>query len=72
MLSGGRVACRELIAQCVQAGLLGGGWDRHLFALKALAERKGLPVPAIFEDAVSDCWRLLPLSVCVTARLHYP
>ncbi len=28
--------------------LMGGGWDRHLFALKAEARAQGLPEPALY------------------------
>ena len=40
----------------MQEGLLGGGWDRHLFALKAMAEREGKPLPAIYQDEVRRQW----------------
>lgn len=31
---------------------MGKGWDRHLYALKAMAEREKLPVPEFFQDPV--------------------
>lgn len=31
---------------------MGKGWDRHLFALKAMAEREKMPLPEFYKDPV--------------------
>jgi len=53
--SGGEL--RAMIDQCskahgelVKLASMGQGFDRHLFALKSLAEKRGSPVPALFKD----------------------
>ena len=45
----------------VQEALFGNGWDRHLFALRKMAEDRGTSLP-IFQDKVID------ISVCLYKR----
>uniref|UniRef100_A0A023GLX5 Putative carnitine o-acyltransferase cpt2/yat1 n=1 Tax=Amblyomma triste TaxID=251400 RepID=A0A023GLX5_AMBTT len=59
MLSSGKnlSAARLLLEKCsrvhsllTKEAAMGQGFDRHLFALKVLAEEKGWPLPAVYED----------------------
>lgn len=55
----------RLVRECAQ----GKGVDRHLFALKCIAEKKGLPVPAFFQ---STPWKLLNHTILSTSNCGNP
>ncbi|KCV72970.1 hypothetical protein H696_00523 [Fonticula alba] len=49
--------------------LMGQGFDRHLFALRKLAEAKGMPTPAIFTDAA---YGIINQNILSTSTLSSP
>ena len=54
-----------LVKECAQ----GRGVDRHLFALKCIAEKNGLPVPEFFQ---SDAWAILNHTILSTSNCGNP
>ena len=42
--------CSAKHNQLVKEAAMGQGWDRHLFAMRKLAEAQGKPMAALFED----------------------
>ena len=63
-----QIATKEhsrLVRECAQ----GKGVDRHLFALKCIAEKHKLPLPALFQ---SDAWRTLNHTVLSTSNCGNP
>ena len=63
-----RVATKEhsrLVRECAN----GKGVDRHLFALKSIAERSEMPLPAFFQ---SEAWRTLNHTVISTSNCGNP
>lgn len=56
-------------ARLVKESAAGMGVDRHLFALKCIAERKGLPVPAFFQ---SEAWQMLNHTILSTSNCGNP
>lgn len=59
------IAHSKLVKECAQ----GKGVDRHLFALKCIAEKNGLPVPDFFR---SEAWRKLNHTVLSTSNCGNP
>jgi len=55
----------ELVKECSQ----GKGVDRHLFSLKCIAEKNGLPIPPFFH---SKPWKLLNHTVLSTSNCGNP
>jgi carnitine O-acetyltransferase len=55
----------ELVKECAK----GKGVDRHLFALKCIAEKNGLPVPAFFN---SNQWKTLNHTILSTSNCGNP
>lgn len=55
----------ELVKECSQ----GRGVDRHLFALKCIAQKNGLPIPPFFH---SKPWKLLNHTVLSTSNCGNP
>jgi hypothetical protein len=55
----------ELVKECAR----GKGVDRHLFALKCIAEKNGLPVPDFFN---SDAWKMLSHTILSTSNCGNP
>lgn len=55
----------QLVRECSQ----GKGVDRHLFALRSIAEKNGLPIPAFFH---SKPWKLLNHTVLSTSNCGNP
>ncbi|KAL3907835.1 MAG: hypothetical protein SGILL_008710 [Bacillariaceae sp.] len=55
----------ELVKECAR----GKGVDRHLYALKCIAERNGLPIPAFFH---SEAWSMLNHTVLSTSNCGNP
>ncbi len=55
----------KLVKECAQ----GKGVDRHLFALKCIAEKNGLPIPEFFR---SEAWRKLNHTVLSTSNCGNP
>ena len=55
----------ELVKECAK----GKGVDRHLYALKCIAERNGLPTPAFFH---SEPWSMLNHTVLSTSNCGNP
>ena len=49
--------------------LLGQGWDRHMFALRKLAERRGGAVPDVFTD---EAYKKLDDIILSTSTLVHP
>lgn len=63
-----RVATIEhsrLVKECS----VGMGVDRHLFSLKCIAERQGMPLPAFFE---SEAWKMLNHTILSTSNCGNP
>lgn len=63
-----RTATKEhsrLVKECAA----GKGVDRHLFALKSIAQRRGDPTPAFFQ---SDAWRALNHTILSTSNCGNP
>lgn len=56
-------------SRLVKESASGHGVDRHLFALKCIAERKGMPVPAFFE---SVAWKTLNHTILSTSNCGNP
>ena len=56
-------------ARLVKESAAGMGVDRHLFALKCIAERKGMPVPAFFQ---SQAWNMLNHTFLSTSNCGNP
>ena len=56
-------------ARLVKESAAGMGVDRHLFALKCIAERKGMPVPAFFQ---SEAWDMLNHTILSTSNCGNP
>ena len=56
-------------SQLVKEAAEGKGADRHLYALKCIAEKKGMPTPALFQ---SDAWRALNHTVLSTSNCGNP
>mmetsp|Transcript_21891 Transcript_21891/g.52085 ORF Transcript_21891/g.52085 Transcript_21891/m.52085 type:complete len:1010 (+) Transcript_21891:107-3136(+) len=59
------IAHSKLVKECAK----GKGVDRHLFALKCIAEKKGLPMPAFFR---SEGWKKLNHTVLSTSNCGNP
>jgi len=59
------IAHSKLVKECAQ----GKGVDRHLFALKCIAEKKGLPIPEFFR---SESWRKLNHTILSTSNCGNP
>jgi len=59
------IAHSKLVKECAQ----GKGVDRHLFSLKCIAEKNGLPIPKFF---TSECWRKLNHTVLSTSNCGNP
>jgi carnitine O-acetyltransferase len=55
----------RLVKECAQ----GKGVDRHLFALKCIAEKNGLPIPDFFR---SECYRKLNHTILSTSNCGNP
>jgi carnitine O-acetyltransferase len=55
----------RLVAECAK----GRGVDRHLFSLKCIAERKGMPTPAFFR---SEAWKTLNHTILSTSNCGNP
>lgn len=55
----------QLVKECSQ----GMGVDRHLFALKCIAEKKGLPIPPFYH---SKAWKLLNHTILSTSNCGNP
>ena len=55
----------QLVKECAQ----GKGVDRHLFSLKCIAEKYGLPVPEFFR---SESWRKLNNTILSTSNCGNP
>jgi hypothetical protein len=55
----------RLVKECAA----GFGVDRHLFALKCIAARKGLPMPAFFQ---SEAWAMLNHTILSTSNCGNP
>ena len=58
-----------LHTQFVQECARGKGVDRHLFALKCIAERNNLPIPPFFE---SEPWKVLTHTILSTSNCGNP
>lgn len=67
-LSALRVATIEH-SRLVSASACGLGVDRHLFSLKCIAERKGMPTPAFFQ---SEAWKTLNHTILSTSNCGNP
>lgn len=63
-----RVATTEH-SRLVKESAKGFGVDRHLFSLKCIAQRNGIPIPAFFE---SDAWKTLNHTVLSTSNCGNP
>jgi len=59
------IAHSKLVKECAQ----GKGIDRHLYALKCIAEKNGLPIPEFYR---SECWRKLNHTVLSTSNCGNP
>ena len=59
------IAHSKLVRECAQ----GKGVDRHLFSLKCIAEKNGLPIPEFFR---SEAWRKLNHTVLSTSNCGNP
>lgn len=59
------MAHSKLVKECAQ----GKGVDRHLFALKCIAEKNGLPIPEFFR---SEAWRKLNHTFLSTSNCGNP
>lgn len=42
--------CSSVHGQLTKEAAMGEGFDRHLFALKYLAQQRSMPVPALYQD----------------------
>ena len=56
-------------SRLVKESSKGKGVDRHLYALKCLAEKKGIPIPNFFQ---SDAWQTLNHTVLSTSNCGNP
>jgi carnitine O-acetyltransferase len=63
-----KAAAREH-SRLVQEAAQGKGVDRHLYALKCIAQKQGLPIPALFE---SDAWKKLSYTILSTSNCGNP
>ena len=59
------IAHSKLVKECAK----GEGVDRHLFALKCIAEKNDLPIPEFFK---SECWKKLNHTVLSTSNCGNP
>uniref|UniRef100_A0A131XEV7 Putative carnitine palmitoyltransferase ii n=1 Tax=Hyalomma excavatum TaxID=257692 RepID=A0A131XEV7_9ACAR len=59
--------CSRVHNQLTKEAAMGQGFDRHLFALRVLAEEKGQPLPAIYKD---KCFEEANRFVLSTSTLH--
>jgi hypothetical protein len=59
------IAHSKLVKECAA----GKGVDRHLFALKCIAKKNGLPLPEFFR---SECWRKLNHTILSTSNCGNP
>jgi carnitine O-acetyltransferase len=59
----------QVHSQYVKECARGKGVDRHLFALKCIAEKNGLPVPAFFQQ---EPWKMLNHTILSTSNCGNP